>query len=49
MVKIYLINQVQLEKTPTLYPPLAGYIDAVLKENGYSPKVIDLAFDLKLK
>ncbi|MFQ5975601.1 MAG: B12-binding domain-containing radical SAM protein [Candidatus Hydrothermarchaeales archaeon] len=50
MVEIYLINPTQLEKTPALYPPLGiGYIVAVLKENGYSPKVLDLAFDPEIK
>ena len=50
MVNINLIYPAQLEKTPALYPPLGiGYIDAVLKENGYSPKVIDLGFDPELQ
>ncbi len=50
MIDVYLIYPAQLEKTPALYPPLGiGYIDAILKENGYSPKVIDLGFDPELK
>ncbi len=46
---INLIWPAEITRQSGLYPPLGlGYISAVLKEGGYKPKVIDLAFDPKL-
>lgn len=48
-MNINLIWPAEIEKQSGLYPPLGlAYISAVLKEAGYKPNMIDLAFDLDL-